>query len=150
MNYTCLLNQEFEHGIYKIVPVRQNDRHDILKWRNEQIFHLRQQKLLSSEEQDSFQLVCYFPKDAFTFEWAKINICLISRHDAEGENRFGEKFNILGLYVCSKQKNKAHIESTSESVTTTSGFLMEPSVIGKDIERFDLDFVASDLISFDS
>ena len=40
--YKCLKNQSFEKGKYKIVPVRYKDRFDIMKWRNDQTFHLRQ------------------------------------------------------------------------------------------------------------
>lgn len=82
MNYTCLLEQEFEQGIYKIVPVRQNDRHDIRKWRNEQIFHLRQQKLLSAEEQDNYfenVVAKLFEKknpDQILFSYLENDVCI--------------------------------------------------------------------------
>ena len=39
---------------YKITPIRNQDRYDILKWRNEQIYHLRQESLLSKEDQDRY------------------------------------------------------------------------------------------------
>jgi len=52
--YKCLKNQEFKLDNYKIVPIRQEDRYDIMKWRNEQMFHLRQSKFLSVEDQDSY------------------------------------------------------------------------------------------------
>lgn len=54
MIYKCLNNQVFEVGNFKIVPIRMNDRHDILKWRNEQIFHLRQAEILTEEKQDYY------------------------------------------------------------------------------------------------
>ncbi len=45
---------EFADGEYKIIPIRYEDRSDILKWRNEQIYHLRQDKVLTKESQDNY------------------------------------------------------------------------------------------------
>ncbi|MEQ8217965.1 MAG: GNAT family N-acetyltransferase [Arenibacter sp.] len=53
-NYKVLNNQIFSNGKYAIVPIRMEDRHMIRKWRNEQIFHLRQNKVLSEEDQDNY------------------------------------------------------------------------------------------------
>ncbi len=53
-NYKVLKNQIFSSGKYAIVPIRMEDRHVIRKWRNEQIFHLRQNKELSEEDQDTY------------------------------------------------------------------------------------------------
>jgi RimJ/RimL family protein N-acetyltransferase len=39
---------------YSIVPIRMEDRYDIMKWRNEQVYHLRQDKLLTKENQDKY------------------------------------------------------------------------------------------------
>ena len=52
--YKCLENQIFEFNNFKIVPLRHQDRFDILKWRNEQIFHLRQNKPLTVDDQDNY------------------------------------------------------------------------------------------------
>ena len=52
--YKVLKKQNFAKGNNAIVPIRMRDRYDIMQWRNEQIFHLRQNKLLSKEEQDSY------------------------------------------------------------------------------------------------
>ena len=52
--YKCLTQQEFQIEDYKIVPIRLNDRYDIMKWRNEQIYHLRQAKILTIEDQDLY------------------------------------------------------------------------------------------------
>lgn len=38
----------------KIVPIRDEDKYDIMRWRNEQIYHLRQNKPLSHKEQDTY------------------------------------------------------------------------------------------------
>ena len=53
-SYRVLKNQVFENGKYSIVPIRSDDRHDIMKWRNDQIYHLRQKELLSKETQDKY------------------------------------------------------------------------------------------------
>lgn len=54
MRYKCLNIQEFQIENRKIAPIRIQDRYDILKWRNEQIYHLRQTELLTKEKQDYY------------------------------------------------------------------------------------------------
>ncbi len=46
--------QEFQHNQFRLVPIRIQDRWDIMKWRNEQIYHLRQNKPLTPEDQDYY------------------------------------------------------------------------------------------------
>ncbi|CAN1543330.1 Acetyltransferase (GNAT) domain containing protein [Flavobacteriaceae bacterium] len=53
-SYSCLEKQIIELGNFKIVPLRYENRLDILKWRNEQIYHLRQSKPLSVEDQENY------------------------------------------------------------------------------------------------
>lgn len=50
--YKCLNQQDFTSGEYKLVPIRHEDRYDIMQWRNEQIYHLRQSEPLTEEKQD--------------------------------------------------------------------------------------------------
>ena len=55
MNYYKVLNKQvFYKDIYSIVPIRMEDRFDIIKWRNEQIYHLRQHKELTVENQENY------------------------------------------------------------------------------------------------
>ena len=54
MNYKVLTKQKFSKGEYSIVPIRFEDRYNIMKWRNEQIYHLRQDKFLTKENQDKY------------------------------------------------------------------------------------------------
>jgi len=54
MQYKCLHTSEFTKGILKLVSIRYEDRHEIMKWRNEQIYHLRQSKPLTPEDQDLY------------------------------------------------------------------------------------------------
>ena len=53
-NYKCLKQQVFSNSNFKIVPIRYEDRLDIMKWRNEQMYHLRQNKLLTLEDQEDY------------------------------------------------------------------------------------------------
>lgn len=55
MNYYKILNnQKFTNDDFSIVPIRYQDRLDIMNWRNEQIYHLRQDKLLTIEMQENY------------------------------------------------------------------------------------------------
>jgi RimJ/RimL family protein N-acetyltransferase len=50
-SYKALNKQSFSNGNYSIVPIRMEDKLDIMKWRNDQIYHLRQNKPLTEEDQ---------------------------------------------------------------------------------------------------
>jgi RimJ/RimL family protein N-acetyltransferase len=52
--YKALNKQLFIQGEYSIVPIRFEDRMDIMKWRNEQMYHLRQAQLLTKKNQDHY------------------------------------------------------------------------------------------------
>lgn len=54
LEYICLKNQSYEHNEFSIVPIRFKDRFDIMKWRNEQVYHLRQNKPLTQEDQENY------------------------------------------------------------------------------------------------
>lgn len=54
-SYKVLSLNIFSEGEFEIIPIRQEDREVIRKWRNEQMYHLRQSELLTKEKQD-----CYF------------------------------------------------------------------------------------------
>jgi len=72
--YNCLNKNVFNASGYKIIPIRYEDRLDIMNWRNEQIYHLRQDKLLTEKTQEK-----YF-KETITslFEQKKPNQILFS------------------------------------------------------------------------
>ncbi|MGB0933372.1 MAG: GNAT family N-acetyltransferase [Lishizhenia sp.] len=53
-SYKVLSKQTFTKGDFSIVPIRFEDRLDIMKWRNEQIYHLRQAKPLTEEDQNTY------------------------------------------------------------------------------------------------
>jgi RimJ/RimL family protein N-acetyltransferase len=50
-NYLCLSNSIFEENSFALVPIRGEDKYEILKMRNEQMYHLRQEKPLTVEDQ---------------------------------------------------------------------------------------------------
>ena len=52
--YICLYQQQCFLGDYSLVPIRYEDRFDIMKWRNEQIYHLRQASPLTEEDQQRY------------------------------------------------------------------------------------------------
>ena len=53
-NYKALKEQEFKINEYRLTPIRSEDRYLIMQWRNEQIYHLRQTKVLTKEDQDKY------------------------------------------------------------------------------------------------
>lgn len=53
-SYKALQKQVYKYQDYSLVPIRLEDRFDIMKWRNEQIYHLRQNILLTPEMQDNY------------------------------------------------------------------------------------------------
>ena len=52
--YVALKNQIFQKGNLKIIPIRYSDRYKIMRWRNSQIYHLRQKKILTKSDQDDY------------------------------------------------------------------------------------------------
>jgi RimJ/RimL family protein N-acetyltransferase len=52
--YKALNQQTFRDGIFEIVPIRHEDRIEIMKWRNEQIYHLRQSEILTIDKQNAY------------------------------------------------------------------------------------------------
>ena len=52
--YKVLNNQIVSSGNFSLVPIRFGDRYEIMKWRNEQIYHLRQNQPLTKEDQDKY------------------------------------------------------------------------------------------------
>lgn len=53
-SYKGLNKQIYTLDDYSIVPIRMEDRYLIMQWRNEQIYHLRQNKPLTKEDQDNY------------------------------------------------------------------------------------------------
>lgn len=52
--YRCLKQHTYQTGSYSIVPLRDEDKYLIMQWRNEQIYHLRQQQPLTKEDQERY------------------------------------------------------------------------------------------------
>lgn len=49
--YQVLNRYVFSQDEFSIIPIREQDKFKIMKWRNEQIYHLRQEKLLTESDQ---------------------------------------------------------------------------------------------------
>jgi RimJ/RimL family protein N-acetyltransferase len=52
--YKVLKNQTLSVEDFSIVPIRWEDRSKIMVWRNEQVYHLRQSKTLTIQDQDDY------------------------------------------------------------------------------------------------
>jgi ribosomal protein S24E len=53
-NYVCLTKNNYTFKNYQLIPIRIQDAESIRKWRNEQITFLRQEKVISSDEQQQY------------------------------------------------------------------------------------------------
>ena len=82
LKYQCLNNNDFCEGEYSIVPIRYEDRLDIMKWRNEQVYHLRQKKKLTKKDQENYfrdivsNLFTQKKPNQLLFSFLKNNICI--------------------------------------------------------------------------
>lgn len=52
--YKVLERRKFQTGPFTLVPIRYQDRLPIMQWRNEQLYHLRQQKPLTETDQEQY------------------------------------------------------------------------------------------------
>lgn len=53
--YKCLSNrQKYQDNEITMLPIRDCDKYDIMEWRNQQIYHLRQDKKLTKHMQESY------------------------------------------------------------------------------------------------
>ena len=52
--YKALKKNIFSDDCFSLVPIRYADRIKIMNWRNEQIYHLRQSKVLTEDDQEKF------------------------------------------------------------------------------------------------
>nr|AOE06351.1 N-Acetylneuraminate cytidylyltransferase [uncultured bacterium]CCF99489.1 GNAT family acetyltransferase [uncultured Flavobacteriia bacterium] len=80
--YKCLNKQVFVIDEFQLVPIRYKDRYKIMKWRNDQIYHLRQKDILTKSKQDLYfgnvvskQFDLQKP-DQLLFSFLKKDICL--------------------------------------------------------------------------
>ena len=62
-SYKALNKQTFTQNKFSLVPIRDRDKFKIMNWRNEQIYHLRQNKPLTKESQENklaYQKVLFY------------------------------------------------------------------------------------------
>ncbi len=80
--YNALEDNIFSEGEYKLVPIRYEDRIDIMQWRNEQLFHLRQKELLTEVDQNNYfntivsKLFSSPEPNQLLFSYLKNDICI--------------------------------------------------------------------------
>jgi RimJ/RimL family protein N-acetyltransferase len=80
--YNCIEKNIIIDGKYSIVPIRDEDKFLIMKWRNEQFYHLRQSKILKKNEQlEYFRKVVseLFEKeypDQLLFSYLENEVCI--------------------------------------------------------------------------
>lgn len=81
-DYKCLTHQERHFENCSIVPIRYEDRFLIMKWRNEQIYHLRQTKPLTEEDQQRYfdeivsKLFIYPQPEQILFSHLENGVCV--------------------------------------------------------------------------
>lgn len=54
MDYKCLKKNTIKEGDFKIIPIRESDKFEIMRMRNEQIYHLRQSQPLDEKQQEIY------------------------------------------------------------------------------------------------
>lgn len=80
--YKILKNNQVELGEFKLVPIRFEDRLAIMQWRNEQIYHLRQNKPLTVADQDAYfeqvvmKLFDQERPDQILFSYLQNDVCI--------------------------------------------------------------------------
>lgn len=81
-SYKILQKQIYTFEQYSIVPIRYEDRFDIMKWRNEQIYHLRQNEPLTAEKQNKYfdtvvsKLFDADKPDQILFSYLENDVCI--------------------------------------------------------------------------
>ena len=125
-SYRVLKNQSISFGEYALVPIRFEDRYKIMQWRNEQIYHLRQNKPLTEKEQDQY----FNEVVAKLFEQDKPNQILFSYL----EN--GECIGYGGLVHINWVDKNAEISFIIDTKLEKEGFHKHWSIYLQLIEKF--------------
>jgi RimJ/RimL family protein N-acetyltransferase len=80
--YKTLNKQIFKSGKHSLVPIRHEDRFKIMKWRNEQMYHLRQDAPISVQDQEKYfsniisKLFNQKTPNQILFSYLKNNTCI--------------------------------------------------------------------------
>lgn len=81
-NYKALNQQTFSSGVFSIEPIRYEDRYKIMRWRNSQLYHLRQTRSLTKEDQDDYfehvvtNLFAQDQPSQLLFSFLENNVCI--------------------------------------------------------------------------
>ena len=80
--YSILEKSRLFFEDFALVPIRYEDRFDIMNWRNDQIYHLRQSELLTKENQDNYfnnvvaNLFLQKEPNQILFSFLKNDVCI--------------------------------------------------------------------------
>ena len=80
--YKCLSQQISKSGKYSLIPIRDEDKYEIMRWRNEQLYHLRQSELLTKEQQNWYfeniisSLFAKENPDQILFSYLENDVCI--------------------------------------------------------------------------
>jgi RimJ/RimL family protein N-acetyltransferase len=80
--YKALQIQSYVQNSCRILPIRYEDRFDIMIWRNQQLFHLRQEKPLTKTDQENYfsnvvsQLFDQIHPTQILFSYLENDICI--------------------------------------------------------------------------
>jgi cyclase len=133
-SYNVLNKNEFQHNEYSIVPIRDKDKFDIMKWRNEQIYHLRQKKKLTKNSQEKYfkDTVNNLFKENYPsqilFSFLKNDVCDVSE----------EIFMPLtvGGGVCSLDDFRLLLNNGADKISINSAAISNPNFIKIAAEKF--------------
>jgi RimJ/RimL family protein N-acetyltransferase len=81
-DYKVLKKNLIKTDNYCLMPIRYQDRYLIMKWRNEQMYHLRQSQYLTHDDQDYYfsqvisKIFVQSRPDQILFSFLKNNICV--------------------------------------------------------------------------
>lgn len=81
-SYNILKTGQYELDNIKIIPIRYEDRFLIMRWRNEQMYHLRQKKALTEIEQNYYfdnivsKLFGEDKPDQLLFSYLQDDVCI--------------------------------------------------------------------------
>jgi len=117
-SYKALNNQIYSSGKFSLVPIRFEDKLDIMKWRNEQLYHLRQEKPLTLEDQEKY-----------------FNDVISNLFEQEKPNQI--LFSFLENDICVGYGGLVHINWINKNAEMS--FLVNP-IIASNIEAYEISF----------
>jgi RimJ/RimL family protein N-acetyltransferase len=135
MDYRCLNKQIFEFQEYEVLPLREEDIYSIKEWRNAQMDVLRQNKILTDEDQKN-----YYDKIVMkSFSEDNPNIILFSYLKNKKCIGYGGLTNIDWISKRAEISFLVHPDQTTNKESygsIFSGFLLLMKIVAFDELRF--------------